>query len=179
MSEGHIHEHLSSRDDIPSERLAPITAGGFKVSGAASIGTHAHADVHVLVHTPGNPNELWCGCDGGVFLNRDPRGSGQFASQNTGLASLCSNFIAHHPTDPANRDHVLAATTHGLYQRVLTPGGGVEWVQRRPGVHSSVVVTSAGGTTRFFAAEWGTGVFHSTDGITWQVAGTGFPPERR
>ena len=39
---------------------------------ARSIGTHAHADIHVLVHTPGEPNELWCGCDGGVFLNRDP-----------------------------------------------------------------------------------------------------------
>jgi hypothetical protein len=70
------------------------------VSNPASIGTHAHADVHVLVHTPGEPNELWCGCDGGVFLNRAPRTSGEFAAQNTGLACLCSNFIAQHPTDP-------------------------------------------------------------------------------
>jgi hypothetical protein len=31
MSEGHIHEHLSTRDDIPSSRLAPIKVGGFKV----------------------------------------------------------------------------------------------------------------------------------------------------
>ncbi len=73
---------------------------GYKVKASASIGTHAHADVHVLTHSPGDPNMLWCGCDGGVFLNRDPRGTGEFASQNTGLACLCSNFIAQHPTDP-------------------------------------------------------------------------------
>src|SRR5205807_10424474 len=76
------------------------TATGYQVGAAASIGTHAHADVHVLTHSPGDPNELWCGCDGGVFLNRDPRGSGQFASQNNGLACLCSNFLGQHPTDP-------------------------------------------------------------------------------
>ena len=28
---------------------------------------YAHADVHVLTHTPGNPDELWCGNDGGLF----------------------------------------------------------------------------------------------------------------
>src|SRR5207248_3829637 len=84
---------------------ASIWRGDVQPSGAgwtfvnkASIGTHAHADVHVLVHTPGDSNELWCGCDGGVFLNRNPSGGGNFASQNTGLSSLCSNFIAQHPT---------------------------------------------------------------------------------
>jgi hypothetical protein len=63
-------------------------------------GTHAHADVHSLTHTPATPNELWCTCDGGVFLNRDPRNAGEFASQNSGLACLCTNFIGQHPTDP-------------------------------------------------------------------------------
>src|SRR5262249_44120214 len=73
---------------------------GWKFANAASIGTHAHADVHFLTHTPGQSNELWCGTDGGVFLNRDPTGSGEFAGQNAGLSCLCSNFIAQHPTDP-------------------------------------------------------------------------------
>ena len=31
---------------------------------------------------------------------RDPKGTGEFVSQNNGLACLCSNFIAQHPTDP-------------------------------------------------------------------------------
>jgi hypothetical protein len=76
------------------------SGAGWKFMNATSIGTNAHADVHVLVHSPGEPNELWCGCDGGVFLNRHPTGTGQFAGVNTGLACLSSNFIAQHPTDP-------------------------------------------------------------------------------
>jgi hypothetical protein len=80
----------------------PIEAAGLElaVKNPASIGSHSHADIHALVHTPGTPNELWCTCDGGVFLNRDPRNAGEFASQNNGLACLCTNFIAQHPTDP-------------------------------------------------------------------------------
>jgi hypothetical protein len=70
------------------------------VASSTSIGSRAHADVHGLVHTPATPDELWCICDGGVFLNRDPRNAGEFASQNNGLACLCSNFLGQHPTDP-------------------------------------------------------------------------------
>jgi hypothetical protein len=77
--------------------------------------------------------------------------------------------------DPGNRENVVAATSNGLYQRTVKNTGEVEWVQRRPGVHSSVVVCSGGGTTRFFAAEWGKGVVQSPDGANWQAAGTGFP----
>jgi len=76
------------------------SGAGLRFTDSRSIGTHAHADVHVLTHTPGDSDELWCGTDGGVFLNRDPRHSGEFAAQNTGLSCLCSNFISQHPTDP-------------------------------------------------------------------------------
>ena len=76
------------------------TGPNWRFTGHAAIGTHAHADVHWLIHTPGESDELWCGCDGGVFLNRNPGGTGEFAAQNTGLSCLCSNFIAQHPTDP-------------------------------------------------------------------------------
>ena len=76
------------------------SGSAYRMTGV-SIGTHAHADVHTLVHTPGNSDALWTGCDGGVFLNRAPRGSGAFASCNNGLACLCTNFFAQHPTDPA------------------------------------------------------------------------------
>ena len=62
---------------------------GYEVQDAASIGENAHADIHSLIHSPGNSNELWCTCDGGVFLNRDPRKDGKFASQNSGLSCLC------------------------------------------------------------------------------------------
>jgi hypothetical protein len=101
---------------------ADVQATGttWRFANAASIGTHAHADVHVLVVTPDDSDELWCGCDGGVFLNRDPSGTGEFASQNSGIACLCCNFIAQHPTDP----HVLFT---GLQDNgtARTPGGPI------------------------------------------------------
>ena len=75
------------------------SGSSYKMTGV-SIGTTAHADIHTLVHTPGDPESLWVGCDGGLFLNRDPRGSGIFKSRNNGLSCLCSNFFAQHPTDP-------------------------------------------------------------------------------
>lgn len=79
-----------------------ITAAGsrYKVAKSRSIGTRAHSDIHTLIHTPGKSNELWCGCDGGIFLNRDVKGKGEFESRNNGLACLCCNFIGQHPTDP-------------------------------------------------------------------------------
>ena len=109
---------------------------GFRVNNPASIGTRAHADVHVLVHTPGDPTELWCGCDGGVFLNRNPQGGGQFAGQNNGLACLNCNFIGQHPTDPhvifsGLQDNGTARTAAGpIWKHVWWGDGGyclVNW----------------------------------------------------
>jgi hypothetical protein len=74
---------------------------GWKFVNATSIGRNAHADVHALLHSPGDPNELWCACDGGVFLHRNPTGAGDFAGVNSGLSCLSSNFIAQHPSDPS------------------------------------------------------------------------------
>jgi hypothetical protein len=106
------------------------TGANWRFATTASIGTHAHADVHVLALTPGESHELWCGCDGGVFLNRDPSGSGQFASQNAGLSCLCSNFIAQHPTDPnllftGLQDNGTARTSGGpIWSHVNYGDGG-------------------------------------------------------
>ncbi len=100
-----------------------------RVAQSASIGTHAHADVHFLIHTPGDPDELWCGCDGGVFLNRSPRQAGQFSSQNNGLACLCANFIAQHPSDPSIlftglQDNGTARTAAGPVWTHVSGGDG-------------------------------------------------------
>ena len=67
---------------------------------ATSIGRAAHADVHVLEMAPGNSNALWVGTDGGVFFNGAPSTAAGFASRNDGLATLCTNYFAQHPTDP-------------------------------------------------------------------------------
>lgn len=108
----------------------------YRVTSSASIGTHAHADIHSVVHSPGNPNELWCTCDGGVFLNRNPRGDGQFAGLNNGLDCLCCNFLGQHPTDPSIifsglQDNGTARTAGGsIWTRVNGGDGGyclVDW----------------------------------------------------
>jgi hypothetical protein len=112
------------------------SGAGYKVKSVASIGTQAHADVHTLAHTPGDPTELWCGCDGGVFLNRNPKGDGEFVSQNNGLSCLCTNFLAQHPTDPnilftGLQDNGTARTTSGpIWEHVQDGDGGycvVNW----------------------------------------------------
>jgi hypothetical protein len=68
---------------------------------AVSIGENAHADVHVVMHAPGDSNTLWAGTDGGIFVNTDPAGTGTFVARNTGLATLCTNFFSQHPLEPA------------------------------------------------------------------------------
>jgi photosystem II stability/assembly factor-like uncharacterized protein len=106
-----------------------VSGTGYRMDGV-SIGVNAHADVHVLTHTPGNQNALWTGCDGGVFLNRDPRGTGIFAARNNGLACLCPNFFAQHPTDPnimfcGLQDNGTARTSGGpIWQHVNWGDGG-------------------------------------------------------
>jgi hypothetical protein len=128
-----------------------INAAGstYNVVDPRSIGTHAHSDVHILVHTPGDPNELWCGCDGGVFLNRDVKGTGEFVSQNNGLACLCCNFIGQHPTDPnilftGLQDNGTARTASGpIWTHVQGGDGGyciVNWA------NPNLVLVFANGT---------------------------------
>ena len=90
------------------------------------------------------------------------------AAGSTPLAGAAFYALA---ADPANRENVVAATTVGLYQRV-TQGGAVQWIQRRAGSHSSVVVGRAGGATTFYAAAWGDRVYKSTDGTNWTPLAT-------
>jgi len=126
---------------------------------ATSIGKEAHADVHVLTHTPGDSNALWTGCDGGVFLNRNPRGNGVFASRNNGLSCLCSNFVAQHPTDPSILFCGLqdngTARTHGspAWEHVMGGDGGycaVNWADPQQvlvSMNGQILRSSDGGTT--------------------------------
>jgi photosystem II stability/assembly factor-like uncharacterized protein len=88
----------------------------------------------------------------------------------TSTPSLAGYAFYQLAVDPGNGDHVIAATTNGLYQRV-----GTSWVQRRTGAHTSVVAARVAPTTTFYAAERDGAVYSSTDGITWNVAGSGFP----
>jgi len=102
--------------------------------------------------------------DGGQTWNSEP--------SNPSLAGYSFYQIA---VDPADRDHCVAATSNGLYERVSAGGSNYQWQQRRTGSHSSVVVTSTGGVTQWFAAAWGDQVYSSTDGTNWSAIGSGFP----
>ena len=140
-----------------------------------------------------DPNRVYVGTGEGdtyaLFSNRIVnalpayRGIGPIRSDDGGATWQLEKTAAGSPTlagkaffalavDPRNRDNVIAATTEGLYQRTIEAGKPV-WVLRRSGVHSSVVVTNASGATRFYAAQWGRGVFKSSDGATWSSTGSG------
>jgi hypothetical protein len=146
------------------------SGGGYRIANARSIGTHAHADVHFLAHTPDTPDELWCACDGGVFLNRNPRGTGEFGSQNNGLACLCCNFIGQHPTDPnilftGLQDNGTAHTASGpIWTHVFGGDGGyclVNWQNpKRVLVFANGVVyrsTTGGATHAGWSQVWNFG----------------------
>jgi hypothetical protein len=68
---------------------------------ASYVGGDAHADCHSLEFTPDDPQSLWIGCDGGVFLTADARGTARFESRNTGLATLTMNHLGVHPSEDA------------------------------------------------------------------------------
>jgi len=68
---------------------------------ATSIGDNAHSDVHTLVFVPGDSNHLWTGTDGGCFLNSAPAATGGFEARNTGLSSLCTNYMGLSASEPA------------------------------------------------------------------------------
>jgi hypothetical protein len=106
-----------------------IVGSNYKFASTDSIGGRAHADVHVLTHSPSDPNALWVGCDGGVFLNRDPRNSANFGSRNNGLSCLCTTFFAQHPTDPniifcGLQDNGTARTMGGAVWKHVNGGDG-------------------------------------------------------
>ena len=49
-----------------------IAVSGTSVSMVSTyIGSSVHADIHALVFAPGDPHQLWVGCDGGVFFSPD------------------------------------------------------------------------------------------------------------
>jgi hypothetical protein len=113
-------------------------------------------------------------CYRGVGPIRSDNGGGTWNPEpsNPSLAGYSFYQIA---VDPADRDHCVAATSNGLYERIPIGGGNYQWQQRRTGSHSSVVVTSTGGVTQWFAGAWGDQVYTSMDGTNWTAIGTGFP----
>jgi hypothetical protein len=108
---------------------------GFSMT-AVSIGQNAHADVHALAHVPGDSSRLWAGTDGGLFVHANATGAGGFEARNTGLHTLCVNFLGQHPTEPAvlyvglQDNGTAKGTGEQVWRHVLFADGGycvVNW----------------------------------------------------
>jgi hypothetical protein len=80
--------------------VSPTAGGGFSMT-PTFIGGGVHADVHSLVVRSDLATELWTGTDGGIFRTTNATGAGTFVHRNTGYSTLCTNFIAQHPTELA------------------------------------------------------------------------------
>ena len=80
-----------------------IAVSGASVSMLSTyIGGSVHADIHALVFAPGDPSQLWVGCDGGVFFSPAATGYGYiFLARNIGLQTLTMNHLGSHPTEEA------------------------------------------------------------------------------
>jgi len=80
-----------------------ITVSPASVTAANTyIGGSVHADIHTIVFTPNDANDMWVGCDGGVYRTNSPTGSGNiFTSLNKGLQTLTLNYLGQHPTEDA------------------------------------------------------------------------------
>ena len=57
--------------------------------------TSIHPDMHVIAFSPGNPNVIYIGCDGGIFRSTD--GGKDWVSLNKGLCLTEVEFLAQHP----------------------------------------------------------------------------------
>ena len=86
---------------VASPGVSDIPAGtthGANIAGL--VGNAVHPDVHALrkATNPDASNQIWVGCDGGVFVSLRNGQTNTFASRNVGIASIESEFVACHPT---------------------------------------------------------------------------------
>lgn len=89
-----------------SDYAAALYRCDVRVSGAGAgrtysmrkdaTGATVHADVHTFATRAGS-DELWVGCDGGVFLSEHAATSDAFEHRNTGLNTMTLVGLAHHP----------------------------------------------------------------------------------
>jgi hypothetical protein len=82
------------------------------------IGNAVHPDVHSLrkATNADGSNQIWVGCDGGVFVSLRNGQSNTFAAKNVGLSSIESVFSANHPT--SSHFAILGCQDNGRQVRV-------------------------------------------------------------
>ncbi|MDX1407471.1 MAG: hypothetical protein R3330_05040, partial [Saprospiraceae bacterium] len=106
--------------------VSAVAGGGYSMT-STYIGGGVHADVHVLVVRADQNTELWTGTDGGLARTTNATTTATFVHRNTGYATLCTNFIAQHPTE-------LAVMLSGLQDNGTARYTGEEaWLHVRDG----------------------------------------------
>lgn len=82
----------------------------------------AHVDYHKLVFAPSDPDYLYIGCDGGLYMSDD--GGETATHKNTGLSTLQFYRIAGHPE---NHDIIIGGMQDNC--NTMTHDGGQTWNQ--------------------------------------------------
>lgn len=123
-----------------------------------------------IAFDPSHPVTVYCGTGEGNWYRH--WGVGVLRSTNGGATwAVVANapFVGQgfHDliVDPANGNHLLAATTGGVYE---SADGGLTWTQRRAATCWSLAMAPAGGPAAEVLAACSDGLFHSANsGQTW------------
>jgi len=124
--------------------------------------------VGALVFNPGNPSIVYCGTGEGNWWWWLGAGILRSTDGGTNWSTLCTApFVGQGfydlVVDPANPQHLLAGTTHGLY---VSTDEGVTWTRRRTARTWSLSV----GSSSDILAACRDGLWLSTDGgTTWSA----------
>lgn len=126
--------------------------------------------VGAVAFDPSNPNIVYCGTGEGNWYRRF--GAGVLRSANGGTtwalhagAPFVGLAFFDLIVDPANGNHLLAATTGGAYE---SADGGATWTQRRNVLTWDLAMHPAGGASAEVFAAGSNGLSRSTNGgTTW------------
>jgi photosystem II stability/assembly factor-like uncharacterized protein len=121
-----------------------------------------------IAFDPSDARIVYVGTGEGNFYWRLGQGVLRSTNGGTSFAVLAgAPFIGvgfyHLVVDPSNPQHLLAGTTHGIYQ---STNGGINWTRRRAGQTWTVSLARPGGNLEVLAA-CQDGLQTSTDGNTW------------
>src|SRR5690606_10839443 len=138
------------------------------VAHGDAIGAAVHGDIHWLAYR--GSDELWCGCDGGVFVSRRPRDNGRiFSPCNTGLVTMPLNGLDHHPV------HETYVFCGGQDSGGLRYDGSGVWLHQLPGDGGATVI-DWNNPTRFLNVYTTNTVRRAaTDGGRYQSANASVP----
>lgn len=132
----------------------------------------ATLSVGVLAFDPSNSSIVYCGTGEGNAWYNAPLGEGILRSTDGGTtwSTLCTTpFVGQGfydlVVDPADGQHLLAATTNGLF---VSTDGGINWTKPRTIKTWSLSIAPAGGASAEILAGCEDGVWVSTNGgTTW------------